>query len=536
MPMAEPINILVIDDDEEDFLLAAAQFAKIPGRACSVKWSPGYDEALATLETEHFDVCFVDYQLGARSGLELLREFSRRGLPVPAIFLTGQGDREVDIKAMEAGATDYLSKSMLNAHILERSIRYAIHKKRTETELEERVRERTIQLQKAMEEAKAASRTKSEFLANMSHEIRTPLNGILGMLQLLQTTTTDAEQDEYIANAVRASHRLTRLLSDILDLSQVEAGKLSVVETTFTLTSQKDAVIDTFSQLALEKGLRLDFRIDASMPPSLVGDDTRLRQILFNLVGNALKFTERGEVTVTAAPLHVRGDGSLRALFTVSDTGIGIPAHLLKSIFEPFNQAEGTYTRQFQGAGLGLAIVRRLVSLLGGALDIDSIEGEGTTAYLCLPLRQPYAAPASRKHETESPRGVCALKVLLAEDDADNLFLEIKMLNKIGLQTKCAKDGQTVLRMLAVEHFDLILMDIQMPNMNGVETTRAIRCGASGESKKNIPIIAMTAYAMQEEKFEFINAGMDAYIAKPIEMQELKQVIFQTIKDNSLNE
>ena len=366
----------------------------------------------------------------------------------------------------------------------------------------------------------------------MSHEIRTPLNGILGMLQLLQTTTTDAEQDEYIANAVKSSHRLTRLLSDILDLSQVEAGKLSIVETTFTLVSQKDAVIDTFSQLARSKGLSLDFHIDASMPLSVVGDEMRLRQILFNLVGNALKFTESGQVTVTATPLHVRDDGSLRALFAISDTGIGIPFHLLKTIFEPFNQAEGAYTRRFQGAGLGLAIVRRLVSLLGGALDIDSIEGEGTTAYLCLPLRQPDAALATQKHEADFSRGVCAVKVLLAEDDEDNLLFAIKMLEKMGCRTKFVKDGQSALHMLAEEHFDLILMDIQMPNMNGVEATKAIRCGASGESKKNIPIVAMTAYAMPKEKDEFIDAGMNASISKPVEMQELRRVMLQTLQNN----
>ncbi|WP_300160639.1 response regulator [Solidesulfovibrio sp.] len=524
--MADPLKVLIIDDDEEDFLLASAHFAKIPGQTYQITWSAGYDEALATLEAQRFDVCFVDYQLGARSGLELLEEFARRGLPTPAILLTGQGDREIDIKAMKAGATDFLSKSRLDANLLERSIRYSIHNKQAERELEDRVRERTAQLQEAMEEAKAASRAKSEFLANMSHEIRTPLNGILGMLQLLQGTGTDEEQNEYITNAVKASKRLTRLLSDILDLSQVEAGKLPLVETPFEIKSQKDAVIDTFSPLAVEKGLALEFDVDDRMPPLLVGDEARLRQILFNLVGNALKFTEHGRVTVTAAPLHVRDDGSLRALFTVSDTGIGIAPHLFKDIFEPFVQAEAAYTRRFQGAGLGLAIVRRLVPLLGAALDIDSVEGEGTTVYLSLPLRRPLPANASQTPEAAAvPLKSRPVKVLLAEDDEENLFYGMAVLRKAGCQVKPARNGREALRLLAAEPFDVILMDVQMPVMDGVAATRAIRGGACGEASRRIPIIAMTAYAMPEDKAKFLAAGMDAYLAKPMDMHALRDAI-----------
>ncbi len=532
--MADPLKVLIIDDDEDDFLLASAHFAKIPGQTYELRWSPGYDEALATLEAERFDVCFVDYQLGARSGLELLEEFARRDLPSPAIFLTGQSDREIDIKAMEAGATDFLSKASLGADLLERSIRYAIHNKRAERELEDHVRQRTAQLQEAMEQAKAASQAKSEFLANMSHEIRTPLNGILGMLQLLQGTAADEEQEEYITNAVKASKRLTRLLSDILDLSQVEAGKLPLVETTFEIKGQRDAVVDTFSQLAQEKGLDLEFHIDDRMPPLLVGDEARLRQILFNLVGNALKFTERGRVTVEASPLHVRDDGSLRALFTVSDTGIGIAPHLFADIFEPFVQAEAAYTRRFQGAGLGLAIVRRLVPLLGAALDIDSAEGEGTTVYLSLPLRRPLAERASESGEAvAAPGRDRPVKVLLAEDDEENLFYGMAALQKAGCRATPARNGQEALRLLAAEPFDLILMDVQMPVMDGVAATKAIRCGACGEASKNIPIIAMTAYAMPDDKAKFLAAGMDAYLAKPMDMHALRDAIHNTVSERN---
>ncbi|WP_428565488.1 MAG: response regulator [Solidesulfovibrio sp. DCME] len=530
MAPPEPVKVLIIDDDEDDFLLASAHFARIPGGRYALRWAPGYDESLAALEAERFDVCLLDYHLGGHTGLELLAEFSRRGLSVPAIFLTGLGDRAVDLMAMEAGATDFLSKSTLSADTLERAVRYAIRNKRAEQQLEERVRERTAQLQKAMEEAKAASRAKSEFLANMSHEIRTPLNGILGMLQLLQSTGTDAEQDEYITNALKSSRRLTRLLTDILDLSQVEAGKLSIVNTTFSLRSQQEAVLDTFAQPAREKGLDLAFSLDAALPPEIIGDETRLRQILFNLVGNAVKFTAHGQVRVTAAPLHVRDDGSLRLLLAVADTGIGIAPERLKDIFEPFNQVENAYTRRFQGAGLGLAIVRRLVLLLGGELDIDSSEGQGTTVYVNLPMRRPRAAmTASRQSQAGDEGFARKIRVLIAEDDDENLHFGLKVLDKMGCLAKPAKNGQEVLRLLAAEDFDLILMDVQMPVMDGVAATEAIRAGATGEAKRTIPIVAMTAFAMPSDKGVFLKAGMDAYLAKPVDINALKEVIVRVL-------
>jgi len=376
----------------------------------------------------------------------------------------------------------------------------------------------------AMLQAETANKVKSEFLANMSHEIRTPLNGILGMLQLLGASALDAEQKEFVLAAIKSSTRLTRLLSDILDLSRVEAGKLALEEREFEMIRQKQSIIELFAQTAKQKGIGLDFDIDEGIPPLLIGDKARLRQILFNLVGNAIKFTEKGRVRVAVSPLKAPCEGCRRILFTVEDTGIGIPDDRLQNIFEPFVQVEGAYIRKHQGAGLGLSIVRKLVQLMGGNLAIENTEGGGTAFYFSLIFKLPEAeqrhvepaAPAARS--TASP-----LRVLFAEDDEVNLIAGKRMLEKSGYAVTTAADGKQVIERLAERDFDCILMDVQMPVLDGVEATRRIR--ASGAAYAGIPIIAMTAYAMTGDKEKFLATGMNDYIAKPVEMQTLKEVI-----------
>jgi PAS domain S-box-containing protein len=381
------------------------------------------------------------------------------------------------------------------------------------------------ELKRAMALAEASNRSKSEFLANMSHEIRTPLNGVLGMLQLLQTTGPTDEQKEYILAAIKSSRRLTRLLADILDLSRIEAGKLVLEETEFAIINQKQAVMELFAEAARQKDLDLDFFLDARLPPKLIGDETRLRQILFNLVGNAIKFTEKGRVRVEVSPVDAPCKDCLRVLFTVEDTGVGIPEDRLKDIFEPFVQAEGSYTRRFQGAGLGLSIVRKLVKLMGGDLSIDSVAGEGTTIYLSFPFKLPGARPGQAEPAVPAAGGSASppLRILIAEDDEVCLISGARMLEKSGYAVVTAKDGQEALARLAGQDFDLVLMDVQMPVMDGVEATRRIR--ASGAAHAGVPIIAMTAYAMAGDREKLLAAGMDDYLAKPVEMEALTAVI-----------
>ncbi|KAF0234138.1 MAG: two-component hybrid sensor and [Desulfovibrionaceae bacterium] len=389
-------------------------------------------------------------------------------------------------------------------------------------------------LRNAKDEAESANKAKSEFLANMSHEIRTPLNGILGMLQLLETTHPNDEQREYLVGALQSTNRLTRLLSDILDISKIESGKMQIFETEFSIEEMRNSIKDVFEREAKGKGLRLEFGRDDELPLVLVGDEVRLRQILFNLVGNAIKFTDTGEIRVEAALLPSSNDTVARVLVTVNDTGIGIPDECFKDIFEPFVQAEGSYTRRYQGAGLGLSIVRRLVRLLGGEMAFESTTGEGTTVYLSLPFKIPVRRSGFIENEPRmqpSPP-VNPLRILFAEDDAVSSMAGKRMLERAGFAVAAARDGQEALQLLASQDFDLILMDIQMPVMDGVEATRAIRSAIDLGAQSNIPIIAMTAYTMAGDREKFLTAGMNDYIAKPVNKDELLAVIKRVTEGN----
>ncbi len=390
-------------------------------------------------------------------------------------------------------------------------------------------------LRLAKEAAEAANKTKNEFLANMSHEIRTPLNGILGMLQLLDTTRLDEEQRRYLLAAAQSSKRLTRLLSDILDFSRIEAGMLAVQRAQFAVEGLRRAALELFGLTAREKGVALTVDILPGVPRVLVGDEARLLQILFNLIGNALKFTRQGEVRVEVSLLPGCMPTDCRLLFSIEDTGIGITDELLANIFEPFTQAEGAYTRRFQGAGLGLAIVRRLIGLLGGSLCVDN-SGPGTLMAVALPFGLPAAGDGPPQDQADSreeglsllspgTQAGAPLRVLLVEDEEISLLAAEQMLKKSGYAVSPARDGRQAMEALAREDFDLVIMDVQMPVLDGVETTRAIRSSQELGPRSRVPIIAMTAYAMAGDRERFMAAGMDGYTSKPVDMAELGRVI-----------
>ena len=384
----------------------------------------------------------------------------------------------------------------------------------------------TAELEQAKVKAEAASLAKNEFLANMSHEIRTPLNGLLGMLQLLQLTELLPLQRDYLETALNSGRSLLQVLNDILDLSKVESGKLELDEIPFELGEILDNVVSTFRYPVEERGIRMGWEIDESLPRYFTADKGRLRQILFNLVGNAVKFTESGSIEVRAHPLAPPpGSSKIRLLFEVEDTGIGIPDDKIESIFDPFTQVDGSSTRKYQGTGLGLGIVRRLVLLMGGSIAVDTREGEGTTIFFTIEARRA-EPPATIADPHGHQAGFRGLDILVAEDERVNRVVIQRILEKLGHRVECVESGEAAIMLLREKSFDLFLSDIQMPGLDGVATTKVIR----EELKLDIPVIALTAHAMKGDRDRFLEAGMSGYVAKPFEMGQLKEEIERVVK------
>jgi PAS domain S-box-containing protein len=384
----------------------------------------------------------------------------------------------------------------------------------------------------AKEAAEAASRAKSEFLANMSHEIRTPLNGVLGMFQLLDSTRLDQEQREYVATGLKSGRSLMQIINDILDFSKIEAGKIDIVPQPCDLVETLRDVSAVFREQVLSKGVTLDWTIAPTAPVSVVLDEARLRQVLFNLIGNALKFTEKGGVTVRLRAAgetdrdSLRGEECIRLYFEVRDMGVGIDEDVLGAIFEPFTQADGSYSRKHQGTGLGLSIVRRLVRLMGGDVSIRSELSVGTTVSFSVLAR---LAPAEHGAEDEGqPSSECVgrLRVLLVEDDPTNRLMGLRLLQKMGHEIVCVENGEQCLELLAARTFDVAFMDIQMTGMDGVETTRRIRNDPVLSGRAPF-IVALTAHAMYGDRERLLDAGLDAYLSKPLDREALSLLLAQ---------
>lgn len=518
--------VLVVDDDEyvhqlTKMVLRGFSFEDSPIRLASAMSG---QEAIEYLNSHNnVAVALVDVVMETdHAGLDLVNHIRNdsNNNEIRLIVRTGQpGAAPEESVFRDYDVNDYLSKTELTAHKLRMALLNALRSYRDIRHAVD-LQKQIMLAEQESEAAAAASEAKSQFLAHMSHEIRTPLNGIIGIADLLSQSQLDDSQSQYLKTIRNSGEALLAIINDILDFSKIEAGKLELENTDFCLKELGQSLNDLFIAQLTEKQLEFKFTLDPDLPEFIKGDPLRLKQILLNLIGNSLKFTSSGGVYVHVKAMQSQPD--LRIEFNVTDTGIGIPEDKQKALFQAFTQVDSSTTRKYGGTGLGLQISKRLVELMNGEIHVESEPGQGSSFIFTIDMAAGNKPQESEIEHLTANRPPSDIRVLVAEDNKTNQVVIRAMLKKLGYVFDIFENGQEAINSLNHNQYDIVLMDCQMPVLDGLEATRDIR---KSPQWKELPIIALTAGATDKEQTECEAAGMNDFLSKPITIGVLESTL-----------